>query len=57
MVSIIIQGVTATAMMTSTEIKIPTENCVRPLAFSLMYDYMKMPGTEPRTVSTAIRSM
>ena len=57
MVSIIIQGVTATAMMTSTEIKIPTENCVRPLAFSLMYDYMKMPGTEPRTVRTAIRSM
>ena len=57
MVSTIIQGVIETAIMTSTEIKIPTENCVLPLAFSLMYDYMKMPGIDPRTVSTAIRSM
>ena len=57
MVSTIIRGVIATAIMTSTEIKIPTENCVLPLAFSLMYDYMKIPGIDPRTVSTAIRSM
>ena len=57
MASRIIQGVTVTAMMASTEIRMATANWVRPPAFSLMYDYMKMPGIDPRIVSTAITSI
>ena len=51
MVSMIIQGVTVTAIMTSTDIKIATENQVRPPAFSLMYDCIKIPGAEKMTAS------
>ena len=57
MVSMIIQGVTVTAIMTSTDIKIATENWVRPPALSLMYDCMKIPGIDPRIVSTAMTTM
>ena len=57
MASMIIQGVTVTAIMTSTDIKIATENWVRPPALSLMYDYMKIPGIDPRIVSTAMTNM